>query len=372
MSIDVNGLEVTFGATVAVKHLDLHADHGEFLVVLGPSGSGKTTVLRVIAGLAIPTAGNVRIDGRDVTGLYPSDRNVAMVFQNYALYPHMNVFDNIALNLKMRRIPREEIVRRVEEVSRTLKIDPLLGRKPRQLSGGEAQRVGLARAMVREPAVYLMDEPLSNLDAKLRAEMKAELKRFHELTQRTVIYVTHDQNEAMGLGDRIVVMDRGEKVQEGTPEAIYDRPDTAFVAGFVGSPPMNLVRASATSTGSTEYSLVPEGGGTPFRVRIGGGRLPATVRLGLRARALRPDPSGAIEARFDYSELLGNKVEAHVRIGSARAICEVPRAPGASDLFSNLALGAPLRFAVDPAAVHLFDGESGARLSVPVEAVGTG
>ncbi|GBC71624.1 sn-glycerol-3-phosphate import ATP-binding protein UgpC [Candidatus Calditenuaceae archaeon HR02] len=232
-----------FGETKAVDNVDLQVNDGEFMVLLGPSGCGKTTTLRLIAGLEKPTSGLIFFDGEVVNELEPKDRRVAMVFQDYALYPHMKVFDNIALNLQIRKVPRDEIRRKVLEVAELLGIKHLLERKPGQLSGGEQQRVALGRAIVREPSVFLMDEPLSNLDAALRARMRGELKKLHERLKTTTIYVTHDQVEAMVMADKIAVMKNGKVQQIGTPNEIYSRPANRFVAEFVGSPKMNIFDA---------------------------------------------------------------------------------------------------------------------------------
>ncbi len=245
---DVRLVNVTkrFGKVVAVDNVSLEVRDGEFMVLLGPSGCGKTTTLRIIAGLEIPDTGRVYIGGVDVTELHPSERDVAMVFQNYALYPHMTVYENIAFPLRLRGYSEDEIRKRVAEVAEFLNIQHLLNRYPRQLSGGEQQRVALARAIVRHPKVFLMDEPLSNLDAKLRIYMRAELKRLQKELGVTTIYVTHDQAEAMTMADRIAVMNRGRILQVGTPKEVYEKPVDTFVAGFIGAPPMNFIDATLT------------------------------------------------------------------------------------------------------------------------------
>ncbi len=240
-AVEVTKLVKRFGRVTAVDGIDLASRDGEFLVLLGPSGCGKTTLLRMIAGLEEPTSGEVIIGGRNVTTLPPRVRNIAMVFQSYALYPQMTVFKNIAFPLRALRMQRDIIREKVEWAAGMFKIDQLLERKPRELSGGERQRVALARAMVREPTVFLLDEPLSNLDAKLRTAAREELKHLQKRIGITMLYVTHDQVEAMGLGDRIVVMNKGSIRQVGTPQEIYHKPNDSFVATFVGSPPMNLL-----------------------------------------------------------------------------------------------------------------------------------
>jgi multiple sugar transport system ATP-binding protein len=248
-----------FGETLAVDGIDLSVHEGEFLVLLGPSGCGKTTLLRMIAGLEQPTTGDVLIDQDTVTDVPPGERNIAMVFQNYALYPHLSVFKNIAFPLKARGIPKAQIPHKVEAAAAMFGIHRLLQRKPRQLSGGERQRVALARAVVREPRVFLLDEPLSNLDAKLRNTARAELQQFQRRIATTTIYVTHDQVEAMGLGDRIAVFNHGRMVQIGAPLEVYAEPADTFVAGFLGSPPMNLFAHKDFILGFRPEHFLPPG-----------------------------------------------------------------------------------------------------------------
>src|SRR5512138_820797 len=240
-TVEAQNLRKSFGTVHAVDGINLTIREGEFVALLGPSGCGKTTLLRMIAGLERPTSGDIIIGGEIVTDLPARARKIAMVFQSYALYPHMTVSRNIAFPLRAHGLPKREIAAKIEWAARLLGIDPLLDRKPRQLSGGQRQRVALARALVREPAVFLLDEPLSNLDAKLRTSARDELKQFQKRIGTTTIYVTHDQVEAMGLGDRIAVMQAGTVRQIGTPQEIYDEPADTFVAGFLGSPPTNLV-----------------------------------------------------------------------------------------------------------------------------------
>jgi ABC-type sugar transport system ATPase subunit len=257
LAVEVRGLKKRFDELAAVDGVDIQTREGEYLVLLGPSGCGKTTLLRTIAGLEEPTEGDVLIGGNVVNGLPPRARQVAMVFQSYALYPHKTVMQNIAFPLKAERTPKEERERRTRWAAELLGIEPLLARKPRQLSGGERQRVALARALVREPSVFLLDEPLSNLDAKLRATARDELKQFQERVGTTTIYVTHDQAEAMGLGDRIAVMYRGKVRQIGPPREVYSDPADTFVATFLGSPPMNLVRRGDHLLGFRPESFLP-------------------------------------------------------------------------------------------------------------------
>ncbi len=245
--VQISNLRKTFGSTVAVDDVSLDVATGEFVVLLGPSGCGKTSTLRCVAGLETPDSGDIFIGDTRANDLPPKDRDVAMVFQTYALYPHMTVFDNIGFPLKMRKIRKSEIKQRVNEVGGLLNIQHLLERKPRQLSGGEQQRVALGRALVRSPKVFLMDEPLSNLDAKLRIYTRSEIKRLHEELKVTTIYVTHDQAEAMSMADKVAVMNKGKVVQYDDPFTIYRKPSNTFVAGFVGSPPTNLIKATITN-----------------------------------------------------------------------------------------------------------------------------
>ncbi|HEY5997370.1 MAG TPA: ABC transporter ATP-binding protein [Candidatus Deferrimicrobiaceae bacterium] len=311
--VETRGLSKRFGEVRAVDDVALSAREGEFLVLLGPSGCGKTTLLRMIAGIEEPSWGDVLIDGEVVTGLPPRLRNIAMVFQSYALYPHMTVRENISFPLRMRRVPRADIAAKVEGAAAMFGIGGLLDRRPRALSGGERQRVALARAVVREPSVFLLDEPLSNLDAKLRVSAREELRRFQRRIGVTTVYVTHDQVEAMGLGDRIVVMHQGKIRQSGTPREIYDRPADTFVAGFLGAPPMNLLPQDGRLVGFRPERFLPAGTvgdpgevvSWPFEVtwiedlgaerlvygNIGGqsqgghvvARVPGTVRIGIEA-----------------------------------------------------------------------------------------
>jgi multiple sugar transport system ATP-binding protein len=257
-SVSVNNITKQFGDVPAVRGISLEARDGEFMVLLGPSGCGKTTLLRIIAGLEKPTSGEVLIGGHVVNHLPPRARGIAMVFQSYGLYPHLTVYNNIAFPLRTQSTPREEIRRKVEWASRLLGIGHLGQRRPRQLSGGERQRVALARALVREPTVFLLDEPLSNLDAKLRASARSELKAFQQTVKTATIYVTHDQVEAMGMGDRIAVLDHGTLRQIGTPTDIYEHPADEFVATFLGTPPMNLIERDGGSLGFRPEAFLPK------------------------------------------------------------------------------------------------------------------
>ena len=282
----------------AVADFSLEVEKGEFLVLVGPSGCGKSTTLRMVAGLELPTSGRIFIGGRDVTNLPPKDRDIAMVFQNYALYPHMTVRENMAFALKLRRFHKSEIERRVMSAAETLGLVPYLDRLPKALSGGQRQRVAVGRAIVREPAVFLFDEPLSNLDAKMRVEMRAEIVRLHRDLKATMIYVTHDQTEAMTMGTRIVVMDSGRIQQVASPLEVYDRPANPFVASFIGTPPMNLFPAGILDLGRTV------------------GLRPEHVSL---VKAQPPDANSALEARVDFVEPLGSETIVHCVL-SMRAV----------------------------------------------------
>jgi lactose/L-arabinose transport system ATP-binding protein len=303
-SVALRDVRKSYGSLEVIHGIDLTVGEGEFVVFVGPSGCGKSTLLRMIAGLEDVTEGEIEIKGRDVTDLDPSDRGIAMVFQSYALYPHMSVRDNLAFGLKMANTPQAEIERRVAHASGILKIDPLLDRRPGQLSGGQRQRVAIGRAIVREPDVFLFDEPLSNLDAELRVSMRIEIARLHRQLGNTMIYVTHDQTEAMTLADKIVVLRDGRVEQVGTPRKVYEDPDNVFVAGFIGSPRMNLLQATkdgddtiklagATLSGLPTDALLAAGDGLIFGMR------PEHIELS----ASGDDSFGA---RVDFAEYLGS------------------------------------------------------------------
>jgi multiple sugar transport system ATP-binding protein len=359
--IEYRGLTKEFdGGVRAVDALDLDVEDGEFMVLVGPSGSGKTTVLRMTAGLEQPTAGEIRIGAAAVNDVAPMDRNIAMVFQNYALYPHMTVYENMAFGLKLHRVGKAEIRARVEPTAQMLGIGELLHRKPAQLSGGQRQRVAMGRAIVRDPDAFLMDEPLSNLDAKLRVEMRAYVALLHRQLRTTTLYVTHDQVEAMTMGDRVAVMRDGRLEQCGAPQALYDRPANTFVAGFIGSPAMNLLRSRLTAENGSLYAafgaarlrLPPA---THERLR---GRAGSEVILGVRPEDLEdaafvPDANGsAVDLTVALAETMGAEVVAHLDDGLVARLS--PR--------STAATGAPLRVAVDVERLHFFDPESQAAI----------
>ncbi|MGC9962369.1 MAG: ABC transporter ATP-binding protein [Acidimicrobiales bacterium] len=354
-SVELEHVEKRFGTTVALAAIDLAAEAGEFLVLLGPSGCGKTTLLRIIAGLETPSAGTVRIGGTDVTADDPRDRDVAMVFQNYALYPHLSVRRNIEFPLRARHVPAPDRRRVAEEAAVSLQLGELLERKPSQLSGGQRQRVALARAIVRHPKAFLMDEPLSNLDARLRVEMRAELVDLHLRTGTTVVYVTHDQVEAMTMGDRIAVMSNGVLRQLGRPQDVHDLPADVFVAGFIGSPPMNLLPAevAASSTGGPPVAVV-SGGTIPLAAHAPGRR----VTVGIRPEHLAVTAGGTLEGTVSLVESLGHERHLACRLpdGSLVIVRQGASAPPAP-------IGAPVRLGLsDGARVHVFDGESGTRV----------
>jgi sn-glycerol 3-phosphate transport system ATP-binding protein len=356
-TLELSGVEKSFGATPVLHGIDLRVEEGEMIVVVGASGCGKSTLLRIVAGLEEPTAGRVRIGGRDVTALEPADRDVAMVFQNYALYPHMTVERNMAYGLRIRGLPKAEIARRVGEAAELLGIGALLGRRPRQLSGGQRQRVAMGRAIVREPALFLFDEPLSNLDARLRVQMRAEIRRLQRRLGVTSLFVTHDQTEAMTLGDRLVVMHAGHAAQVATPMEIWARPANTFVAGFIGSPSMNLLEAQLAEEGRAALLRA----GPSLRFADGARPGPAGRRLlvGVRPEHLRPVAEGEGGAPLDVSlelaEPLGSESVLHGRLASGEAV--TARVPG---LVAGVE-GA-LRLSIQASEAHVFDAETGARL----------
>jgi multiple sugar transport system ATP-binding protein len=362
-SVELEGVRKRYGGPdgpVAVEDATFRVEDGELVVLVGPSGCGKSTVLRMVAGLESPTAGAIWIGDRRVDGVAPQDRDIAMVFQSYALYPHMTVRENLAFGLKLRKTPKEDVAERVDRAAAILGIGEILDRRPKQLSGGQRQRVALGRAIVRDPRVFLFDEPLSNLDAKLRVQMRTEIAGLHRRLGATMIYVTHDQVEAMTLGDRIVVLDRGVIQQIDTPLALYDRPANRFVAGFLGSPAMNFIE------GRVVRDL-----GLRFRAEDGGVELPVpapwaavleervgdSVTLGVRPERVMTAGSGApgadatpFEATLEALEPLGNEVFLHVTAGT-RLTARVPP----QDL---PAPGQPITLALDGTGLHFFDGRT--------------
>jgi multiple sugar transport system ATP-binding protein len=314
--VDLRGLRKSFGSFEAVRGVDLTVEEGSFVVFVGPSGCGKSTLLRLIAGLEDPTGGTILIDGEDVTDLSPAERGLAMVFQSYALYPHMSVRDNMAFSLRMAGVDHATQDQKVLEAARILKLDALLHRRPRELSGGQRQRVAIGRAIVRNPRAFLFDEPLSNLDAALRVEMRIELARLHQELGGTMIYVTHDQVEAMTLADQIVVLDQGLIEQVGTPIDLYHRPANLFVAGFIGSPKMNLIQVPVTSHGESGVTVeLPEGGALTVPVKASRGDPGEQLTLGIRPEHFRaPDEGGVpLDGQIAVVERLGSATLTHLR-----------------------------------------------------------
>ncbi len=389
--IVLDSVTKVFGSDViAVNDVSLEIGDGEFMVLVGPSGCGKSTVLRLIAGLEEVTDGEIFIGDVQVTDLPPKERDVAMVFQNYALYPHMSVEQNLAFGLKLRKTPKDDIKRRVNEAARILGLDPLMARKPAALSGGQRQRVAMGRAMVREPRAFLMDEPLSNLDAKLRVQMRAELTKLHERLQTTTVYVTHDQVEAMTLGHRVAVIRDGVIQQVDTPHVLFNEPTNLFVAAFIGSPPMNLAEArvgpSTVAFGGFELPL-PEGNG----VSSYEGR---TVILGIRpsdmedAEVWHTEELPKIEVKADVTEELGSEVNILFTVDVPPVATEDTIAAAETgqegeafiplvaeegqavfcarvDARTQCRPGSRIRLSVDPKRFHFFDPDTGARIGAP-------
>jgi multiple sugar transport system ATP-binding protein len=359
-SVRLAGVEKTYpNGHVAARGLDIEIADGEFMVLVGPSGCGKSTALRMIAGLETPTAGQVLIGDRDVTELPPQERDIAMVFQSYALYPHMTVRENLGFGLRMRGAVPAAIADRVQGVAQALGLEQVLDRKPSQLSGGQRQRVALGRAMVRDPQVFLFDEPLSNLDAKLRVETRAELARLHRRLKATIVYVTHDQEEALTLGGRVTVMRDGLVEQVGPPMDVYRRPASVFVAGFVGSPAMNLLPGVVTENGSWSgpggMVLSVEGWGR-------GSEKPRQVTLGVRPHdvELVAPGSGDVDARVDVVEPRGSELLVHLALNGEGGAGEIrvvaPPEPA-------IAMEAPVGLRCSRRRLHWFDGQTGKRLN---------
>ena len=361
VDVHLKGIVKRFGKTIAVNGIDLDIRDGEFIVLLGPSGCGKTTTLRIIAGLEKPDEGRVLFGDRDVTYLPPRERNVSMVFQSYAIWPHMKVYDNIAFPLKIKKFPKEEIDKRVKWAAELLQISELLDRYPHQLSGGQRQRVAVARAIVVEPDVLLMDEPLSNLDALLRVKMRSELKKLQRRIKVTTIYVTHDQVEAMTMGDRIAVMNKGKIQQVGRPDEIYLKPANVFVAGFVGTPQMNFFDATV-EVKDDEIIL----DASDFKVRLPKDYLPVlqeyngkTVIVGIRPEHIYPEghaPTTAkklswIEGTVDFVEALGSDTILHLNTGNMILVVKISGS-------HHYEIGSKVKVALDLSNIHVFDKES--------------
>lgn len=359
-----------FGNQTVVHKTNLEIKDKEFLVLVGPSGCGKSTTLRMIAGLEEITGGRIYIDGRVVNEVPPKDRDIAMVFQNYALYPHMNIYDNLAFALKLRKLPKERIDERVKAAARMLELEELLNRKPSQISGGQRQRVALGRAVVREPKVFLMDEPLSNLDAKLRVQMRTELKQLHEKVQTTIIYVTHDQTEAMTMGDRLVVMKKGVVQQVDSPINMYNNPENLFVASFIGSPAMNFIRCKLTRNNGV-YMLIND----CFKLAIPKDKTTEALKnyidreviMGIRPENISDKPlpdmigteleDSAITSKIDVVEPLGSETFVHTRVSGSSVTAKVSADSAATS-------GLNMKFYYDMTKVHIFESETEKNISL--------
>ena len=350
--VEFRDVRKSYGDLQVIHGVTTEVADGEFIVIVGPSGCGKSTLLRMVAGLEAITAGDIAIGDRVVNALEPKDRDIAMVFQNYALYPHMSVFDNMAYGLKIRGFTKDDIRARVDRAAGILELGPLLERKPRQLSGGQRQRVAMGRAIVREPAVFLFDEPLSNLDAKLRVQMRFEIQKLHRRLGTTSLYVTHDQVEAMTLAHRMIVMNAGRAEQIGTPMEVYENPATLFVAGFIGSPAMNFLPARAE--GGSRFALLAGGA---VRAAVDGVPVGAAATVGIRPEHLRPVPAAEamLSGQVEMVEQLGADTLLHVGHGAETIIARMPHE-------IRHEVGSTIHLAADPVRVFLFDSASGARM----------
>ncbi len=349
--LELDGLRKDFGATQVLTGIDLTLEDGEMLAIVGASGCGKSTLLRLVAGLETASGGRILLDGRDVTGMDPSARDIAMVFQNYALYPHMTVFDNMAYGLRIRGLSRDAIRARVGEGAALLGIEGLLARKPRQLSGGQRQRVAMGRAIVREPKLFLFDEPLSNLDAKLRVQMRAEIRRLQRRLGVTSLYVTHDQVEAMTLGDRLLVLHTGRPVQLATPMEVFARPADTYVAGFIGAPAMNFLPAELLQGGGAVR--LASGAVVAFADGRREGAAGRKLTLGIRPEHVLLAPGGAV-LTVDLVEPLGSETLVHGRLADDTAM--TLKLPGAARVAEQVTVALP------PDALHVFDAATGLRI----------
>ena len=348
-TVEIRNVRKSFGSVEVLHGVSVDIEDGEFVVLVGPSGCGKSTLLRMIAGLENITSGEIAIGGRVVNNVPPKDRDIAMVFQNYALYPHMTVFQNMAFSLKLAKAPKEVMEREVGRAAKILGLEQLLHRYPRQLSGGQRQRVAMGRAIVRNPQVFLFDEPLSNLDAKLRVQMRAEIKELHQRLRVTTVYVTHDQIEAMTMADKIVVMNSGNIEQVGPPLELYDRPANLFVAGFIGSPAMNMLEGRVASDGFVTLD------GTRWPLPANGHAPPSGIAVyGIRPEHLRIDPAG-VPATVQVIEPTGSETQVLLRAGEATLI-------GAFRERVSVRPGETLPVLPEPSLVHLFDRQTGQRI----------
>jgi len=355
IEVELKGVKKRFGPVEAIKQLDLTVDRGQFCALLGPSGCGKSTLLRMIAGLEVVTEGTIYIGGNDVTQVPPAKRRIAMVFQSYALYPHMTVAQNISFSLRVAKAPKDVIKRRTEEVARMLQLQDLLDRKPAQLSGGQRQRVAIGRALVREPQVFLFDEPLSNLDAMLRVQMRVEIAKLHKDLAATMIYVTHDQVEAMTLADKIVVLDRGVISQVGTPMELYQAPENKFVASFIGSPAMNFVAAKTKSSDGANITLdLPGGHDLVAKARRASAKRSGSgeVEVGIRPEHVRigkaGDPQASLPGTVQILERLGNATIMYVDTPAGQIVVQDD-----GDVMAHA--GENVGVFLDPSRIHMFD-----------------
>ena len=356
-TVSFQNIEKSFGGTKVIHGISFDIHDSEFVVLVGPSGCGKSTLLRMLAGLEEITAGSIAIDGRVVNEVESKDRDIAMVFQSYALYPHMTVADNMAFSLKLRKADAKVMQERVAHASKILNLDPYLARFPRELSGGQRQRVAMGRAIVRDPKVFLFDEPLSNLDAKLRVAMRAEIKALHQRLKTTTVYVTHDQVEAMTMADRIVVMHDGRVEQIGAPLELYDRPDNLFVAQFIGSPAMNVINGKVVRGGGP--ACVEVAGGVRWPLPGAAGSAGQAVAYGIRPGDLKlaaAGADGAVPAEIVVVEPTGAETELLLQAGEAQVILVTHGRPDVNP-------GDRIGLAIDPAKVHVFDQATGARLA---------
>ena len=354
-SVALNNVTKTFGAVTVIPGIDLEIESGEFVALVGPSGCGKSTLLRMIAGLEAVNAGEIWVEGRKVNDVSPKDRNIAMVFQSYALYPQMTVAQNMSFNLRLAKRPKSEIDTRVAQAAKMLDLEALLDRKPGQLSGGQRQRVAMGRAIVRNPKVFLFDEPLSNLDAKLRVAMRAEIKQLHQQVKTTSIYVTHDQIEAMTLADRLVVLNKGKIEQHGSPMELYNSPANLFVAGFIGSPAMNFLDARVEIVGEGAFAVLSGG----EKIRLDPGRVlenKTEIVIGLRPEFLGGEVGEAISGQIVMIEPTGAQSLVHFDYGG-KTITAI------ADGEKDLSVGEVYRTAIERHRIHVFDAQSGERLS---------
>jgi len=350
--VQLRDVRKSYADNAVIHGVSIDVADGEFIVIVGPSGCGKSTLLRMVAGLEAITGGEIVIGDRVVNTLEPKDRDIAMVFQNYALYPHMSVFDNMAYGLKIRKVSKSDIEAQVKRAAEILELGPLLDRKPRQLSGGQRQRVAMGRAIVREPAVFLFDEPLSNLDAKLRVQMRFEIQKLHRRLGTTSLYVTHDQVEAMTLAQRMIVMNAGRAEQIGTPMDVYQNPASVFVAGFIGSPAMNFLEGKADGAG---HIALEGSGSVPTTIRLEAGR---RVTVGIRPEHLTPAGVGAgsVTGNVELVEALGADTLMHFSVNGRMLIARLSQSARAT-------VGEALTFAVASEHVYVFDVETGRRVA---------